>query len=126
VITVLLVDDKRVIRQGLRMRLAAEPGIVVVGEASDGESALALARRLLPDVVVMDVEMPRMDGITAAERLRCECPSTSVVLLSFHDDAETQARAKAAGAAALVAKYGVIDGLMAAIRQVAGGQTPRL
>jgi len=125
-IAVLLVDDERVIRKGLRMRLAAEPGIAVIGEASDGASALALARSLLPDVVVMDVEMPRMDGIAAAERLRHECPSTSVVLLSFSDDAQTQARAKAAGAAALIVKRSVNDKLMTAIRQAAGQSTTQL
>ncbi|MCU0502947.1 MAG: response regulator transcription factor, partial [Anaerolineae bacterium] len=85
------------------MRLSAEPDFSVIGEASDGEAALALAGGLCPDVVVMDVEMPYLDGIATTRALRLVCPSAEVIVLSLHDDEITRAHAKKAGAAAFVA-----------------------
>ena len=118
-IRVLIVDDQPAVRQGLRMRLAAEPDLEVVGEAADGEVALSCAQALCPDVVLMDVEMPHMDGIAATDTLRKLCPSTAVIVLSMYDDARTRARAEDAGAAAFVAKSLPTDTLLATIRQVA-------
>jgi DNA-binding NarL/FixJ family response regulator len=118
-VRVLLADDEAVVRRGLRVRLQLEPDIQVVGEASTGAEALALAQTLLPDVVLMDVQMPDMDGITATAALRRLVPGSAVVMLSIHDDTQTRARAQAAGAVAFVEKRGDPDALMAAIRQAA-------
>jgi DNA-binding NarL/FixJ family response regulator len=118
-IRLLIVEDQPGVRQGLQMRLSAEPDFKVIGEAADGETALELVRRLCPDVVVMDVEMPCGDGIVTTRALLMICPSTEVVILSLHDDACTQARAKQAGAAAFVGKSMPSDTLVTTIRQVA-------
>lgn len=118
-IRLLIVDDQLAVRQGLRMRLAAEPDLEVVGEAPDGEVALSSALALCPDVVLMDVEMPRMDGFAATDTLRKLCPSAAVIMLSIHDDARTRARAEDAGAVAFVVKSLPTDMLLATIRQVA-------
>jgi DNA-binding NarL/FixJ family response regulator len=115
-IRVLLVDDQNNIRRGLRMRLGLEPDITVVGEAADGESALTMARLLAPTVVLMDVEMPVMDGIVATAELRRVAPKASVVMLSLYDDAATRDRAAAAGAVAFVAKSRMDETLLDAIR----------
>jgi DNA-binding NarL/FixJ family response regulator len=118
-IRLLLVDDEPAIRRGLRMRLALESDVEVVGEAGDGVSALQEVQRLAPQVVLMDVEMPGMDGIAATNRLRAQAPGSAVVMLSMHDDQRTVARALAAGAAAFVAKHSIDAALLAAIRQAA-------
>src|SRR6187431_1871534 len=86
-ITLVLVDDQPTVRRGLRMRLALEADFRVVGEAEDGISALALIGELRPDVVLMDAQMPHMDGIIATVALRAAFPETAVVILSLHDDA---------------------------------------
>lgn len=119
VIRLLLVDDQPQVRRGLVMRLGLEPDVEVVGEAGDAESALELAGRLRPDVVIMDVELPGMDGIDATRSLRTSLPRTAIVMLSLHDDHDTVARAKAAGAAAFVAKHRMEGPLLAAIRDAA-------
>jgi DNA-binding NarL/FixJ family response regulator len=116
-IKLLLVDDQPSVRMGLRMRLALETDVTIVGEAGDGEAALSLAQTLHPDVIVMDVQMPRMDGISATAALRTVAPRSSVVLLSLYDDAATRARGQEAGALAFVQKQGTMDALLAAIRQ---------
>ena len=117
-ISLLLVDDQPVVRRGLRMRLLFEPDITVVGEASNGEQALELVESLAPDIVLMDVEMPGMDGITATEAMRASSLQSAVVMMSIHDDVHTIARAEAAGAAALVEKSGMLEVLLATIRQI--------
>jgi DNA-binding NarL/FixJ family response regulator len=101
------------------MLLDAESDLSVIGEACDGEAALNLTTSLCPDVVLMDVEMPRMDGIAAASVLHATCPRALIIMLSIHDDALTRARAEEAGAAAFVAKSMPADTLLATIRQVA-------
>lgn len=118
-IRVLLVDDQPAVRRGLGMRFHLEPDIQIVGEASTGKEALTLAQALTPDVVLMDVEMPEMDGIETTAALRTAGAQSAVVILSIHDDMQTRTRARAAGAVAFVEKRGATDRLLAAIRQAA-------
>jgi DNA-binding NarL/FixJ family response regulator len=119
-IRVLLVDDQPVVRRGLRVRFQLEPDMQVVGEASTGREALTLAQTLTPDVVLLDIEMPDMDGIEATTALLAVVPQSAVVILSIHTDRQTRMRARAAGAVAFVEKRGTTDTLLSAIRQAAG------
>jgi DNA-binding NarL/FixJ family response regulator len=119
VVRILLVDDQAAVRDGLRMRLELEPDLTIVGEARDGIEAVALAQALVPDVVVMDVEMPGGDGIGAARQLQAKSPAMAVVMLTIHGDSTTQARAREAGAVAFVEKRAAIDVLLAEIRGAA-------
>ena len=102
--------------------------MTVVGEAGSGEEAIRLGRTLSPDVVLMDVEMPSMDGITATAALRVAAPHVAVVILSLYDDARTKMRAREAGAVAFVAKHQAKTALLATIRRVVSsverGDTP--
>ncbi len=118
-IRLLLVDDQPQVRRGLIMRLALEPDVEIIGEAGDAESAFELGIALHPDVIIMDVELPGTDGIAATRTLRLALPRTAIVMLSLHDDHDTVARAKAAGAAAFVAKHRMEGPLLAAIRNAA-------
>ena len=86
-IRILLVDDHVLVRQGIRLLLEEDPGLKVVGEAESGDAAIPLAQRLRPDVVLMDVHMPKgIDGITATRRIREELPQTHVLMLTMYDD----------------------------------------
>lgn len=118
-IRLVLVDDQPTVRQGLRMWLSLEPDMMVVGEASNAREAMTLVQQLAPDVVLMDVEMPEMDGIEATAAMHVSTPQSAVVMLSIHDDVSTRARAHASGAAAFVTKSGAIEELLATIRQAA-------
>jgi DNA-binding NarL/FixJ family response regulator len=122
-ITVLLADDQTSVRKGLRMRLQLEPDIDVVGEASDGEAAIAMALELRPRIVLMDIEMPGMDGIAATTALSKE-DGCRVVMLSLHDDKQTRARAAQAGARGFVAKTRIDECLLGAIREAASSDRP--
>ena len=115
-IRVILVDVVQV-RQALRERLNFEPDIEVIGEAENGETALGLAARLQPDVVVLDVKMPQGDGITTARQLGAVVPGSRIVMLSLYDDPVNRARAKEAGAVAFIAKQDAETNLLAAIRE---------
>ena len=119
-ITLLLVDDEPLVRQGLHTFLEREGDIRVIGEASNGAEAIALAQALHPDVVLMDISMPAPDGIAATAALRASIPQCAVVLLSLYDDASMRARAHAAGAATLVGKQEGVRTLLAAIREAGG------
>ena len=116
-IRVLIVDDLPMVRRGLQMQLMLESDIEVVGEAASGEEALVLVQQLQPDVVLMDVKMPGMDGITATRGVQAIRPLSTIVLLSLYDDARLKAEAQAAGAAAYVGKHEGFDILLMAIRQ---------
>ena len=118
-IRLLLVDDRPAVRRGLKIWLALEPDLEVVGEASDGAEAISLARTLRPDVVLLDIEMPGMDGISATAALRSAAPQSAVVILTLYDDATTRTLAREAGAAAFVGKHQKEETLLAEIRRVA-------
>jgi DNA-binding NarL/FixJ family response regulator len=118
-IQVLLVDDEPNVLRGLRMRLGLEADIWVVGEAADGATAVDLASLLSPDVVLMDVNLPVVDGITATRELAVHVPQAAVVILSLQDDQGTIDRALAAGAFAFVAKQQLDGDLVGAIRMAA-------
>jgi HlyD family secretion protein len=118
-IRLLLVDDQPAIRRGLRMWLALEPDLVVVGEAEDGEQVCPLIGRLHPDVVLMDLAMPGLDGMGATALVHLLEPDLPVVMLSLHDDREVRARALTAGVAAFVSKHEMEPALVEAIRGAA-------
>ncbi len=117
-IKVLLVDDEPSVLQGLRMRLALEPDLLVVGEASDGLAAIKAAQALGPDVVVTDVEMPKMDGITMIEWLHEVAPSIASIVLTVYDHQEARVRAREAGAQAFICKQEHVECLINTIRRV--------
>ena len=121
VIKVLLVDDHRILREGLRALLSEQAGVVVVGDASDGEEALALVAESHPDVVVMDMVMPRMGGLEATALIRRLHPEVRVLILSMYDDDEYVQRVIQAGASGYVLKGVAADDLVRAIREVHGG-----
>jgi CheY-like chemotaxis protein len=116
VLRVLLVDDHPVMRQGLALLLAEEPDLTVVGEADNGKDAIDLVGRLRPDVVVMDVSMPVMDGIEATQVIKREWPEVRVVGLSMFDEADLCRDMLEAGADAYLPKAGPSQDLLAAIR----------
>jgi DNA-binding NarL/FixJ family response regulator len=123
VIRVLLVDDHRILREGLRALLSEQAGLVVVGDASDGEEAVALVAESLPDVVVMDMVMPRMSGLEATALIRKLHPEVRVLILSMHDDDEYVQRVIQAGASGYVLKGVAAGDLVRAIREVHGGSS---
>lgn len=118
-IKLFLVDDQPQARRGLRQRLALESDLQVIGEASNGVEALQLVPTMCPDIVLMDVAMPGMDGITATIELKSRCPNSAVVILSLYDDAATRERAQSAGAVAFVAKDRVEELLLGTVREAA-------
>ena len=118
----LLVDDHTLLRQGLR-RAVEEAGFDVVGEAADGQEALQLAAQLRPDLVLMDVTMPVLDGIEATRRLRHSVPEARVVILTMHGEEDMMDQALRAGAVAYLLKDCSTDQVAATLRAVAAGDT---
>ena len=121
-IRLLLADDHRMLREGLR-RTLEEEGLEVVGEAADGEEALRLAAKLRPDVVLMDVTMPVLDGVEATRQLHEPLPEIPVVILTMHADREVLARAIRAGAAGYLVKDCSTDEVVRTVRLAANGET---
>jgi len=118
-IRALLVDDQPQILEGLQMLLALESDVTIVGTAQTAQEAIALAHALQPDIIVMDVRLPGIDGIAATRALGQDLPSGKVVILSLYCDPETRRLAAEAGAQAFVAKHEMTQSLLATIRQVA-------
>ncbi|HUI10199.1 MAG TPA: response regulator transcription factor [Bacteroidota bacterium] len=121
-ITVLIADDHTILRRGLVSLLSLNDGIEVVGEAGDGRTAVEMALRLEPDVVLMDLSMPVLNGLEATDQLKREAPAIRVLILSAHDNDEYVAQVVRSGANGYVLKNTSPDELNAAIRAVHSGQ----
>ena len=119
--SVLIVDDQELVRTGLRMILGAEPDLDVVGEASDGAQAIAAAHDLTPDVVLMDIQMPGLDGITATQRIVGTLPGTRVLILTSFDRSQLVFDALVAGASGFLLKDQPRSQIVAGVRSAARG-----
>jgi DNA-binding NarL/FixJ family response regulator len=122
-IRVLVADDHAIVRTGIRHVLETEPGFTVVGEASNGAEALALAVDLAPDVVVLDISMPGGSGLGTAAELRRRCPDTRILILSMHDNAEYVLESLRAGVHGYLLKDSAAAELGGAIRAVCQGES---
>ncbi len=128
-ITLLLVDDQELLREGMAMVLGQAPGLRIIGEAGDGRAGALLARDRRPDVVLMDVRMPIMDGIEATRDIVANCPGTKVLILTTFDLDEYAFNGLRAGASGFLLKDAPSAELVAAVRTVAGGEavvSPRI
>jgi DNA-binding NarL/FixJ family response regulator len=120
-ITCLIVDDHEVVREGLRLSLSRAPHIRVIGEASDGESAVELVERRKPNVVIMDVRMPGMDGLEATKEILAAVPETAVLIFTAFSERSLLARGLESGAKGYILKETPHETLLRAIERVAGG-----
>lgn len=121
-IRILLVDDHAVVRSGLRMLLQAQPDMSIVGEAETGREAVQMVRRLQPDVVLMDVQMPDMNGIEATKKIKEMKGDTAVLALTMHEDDQYFFEMLRAGASGYIPKRAAPDELVSGIRTVSAGQ----
>ncbi len=121
-ISVLLVDDHHLVRRGFRAMLEDETDIAVVGEASDGDEAIRLARQLHPQVVLMDCALPRVSGLIATKEILAEFPDIAILMLSMHSEDTLVRQALDAGASGYILKNAMDLELAAAIRKVAAGE----
>jgi len=121
-ISVVIADDQRMVRAGLRMVIETEPDMNVVAEASDGIEAVSVVRRLRPDVVLMDIAMPRQDGLTATRTLLADPGAPRIIVLTTFDTDENLYNALRAGASGFLLKVSSPEHLITAIRVVAGGE----
>lgn len=122
-IRILLADDHQLMRSGIRLMLEREADLGVVGEASDGREAVALAKTLRPDLVVMDIGMSSLNGIEAAQQITGDYPGTAIVMLSMHSDESYVLRALKAGARGYLLKDSAEADLIKAVHAVAGGKS---
>ncbi len=113
--TILLVDDHKLFRDGLRSMLDSQSHFTVIGEAGDGQSAIKLARELQPEIVLMDITMPDLNGIEAARRITAETPSTKVIILSMHSDRRYIIEALKSGARGYLLKDSALEEVVSAI-----------
>jgi DNA-binding NarL/FixJ family response regulator len=120
----LIADDHALVREGLRTMLSGEDGIEVIAEAKDGQQALTLCRELKPDLVLMDVRMPVMDGLQATRKIKQEMPKTSVMMVTMHENPDYLFEAVKAGAAGYVLKDASGERLLSAVRRTLGGESP--
>jgi len=122
-IRILLADDHNIMRDGLRLLLERQPGFEIVGEASDGRQALSLAQEFRPDVAIIDIAMPGLNGIEATRRITETCPQTAVIILSMHCDESYVIRSLKAGARGYLLKDSARADLISAIRAVMQAKT---
>jgi two-component system, NarL family, response regulator LiaR len=120
----LIADDHALVREGLRTMLSGEVGIEVIAEANDGRQALDICRELKPDLVLMDVRMPVMDGLEATKRIKEEMPKTSVMMVTMHENPDYLFEAVKAGAAGYVLKDASGERLLSAVRRTLEGESP--
>jgi DNA-binding NarL/FixJ family response regulator len=120
--TVLIVDNSWEFRHLLKRLLRSSPEIEIIGEAENGRQALDLTRLLLPDVVLMDVRMPRLNGLESTRLLKQEMPDTEVIVLSLHDIEEYREEALASGASRYIIKRNMVHELIPAIHEITHGQ----
>jgi DNA-binding NarL/FixJ family response regulator len=123
VVRVLIADDQALFRRGLCVVLGAETGVEVTGEAENGEEAVEKAKELVPDVILMDVRMPRLNGIEAARRIRAEVPATKILMLTVSDDEDDLFEAIKAGANGYLLKEISVEDVAESIRAVAEGES---
>jgi NarL family two-component system response regulator LiaR len=123
VIRVLIVDDHKLVRQGLRFLLEQDGGFEVVGDCEDGSTAAAEATRLNPDVILLDLLMPRVDGLTALRQIRSLAPDAAVVILTSHRADDRVREALTTGARAYLLKTAGVEDVVTTVRAVAAGQT---
>jgi DNA-binding NarL/FixJ family response regulator len=121
-IKVMIAEDHDVVREGLKILIGSDPGLQVAGEANNGHSAARLARKLQPDVIVMDLAMPRGSGLEAARHIQRESPNSKVLVLSAYQDEDTVQQVLKAGVAGYLTKHSAADELLTAIRQVGQGK----
>src|SRR5437868_1712757 len=120
-IRVLLVEDYPVVREGIKSVLSKEPGIELVGEAGDGRTACALARKVKPDVALVDISLPDLDGVHVTEILKRDCPGTKVIALSVHDERSFIQGMIKAGASGYVLKQTAREEIVHAMEAVQAG-----
>ncbi|MBA3474372.1 MAG: response regulator transcription factor [Rubrobacter sp.] len=120
----LIADDHALVREGMRAMLASEQNLEVVGEAESGREALELCRELRPDLILMDVRMPEMDGLAATREIKGEYPETRILILTTHESPEYLMDAIRAGAAGYVLKDSTKQRLLDAVRRVISGESP--
>ena len=123
-IRLLIADDHALVRGGLRSMLQREPGVEIVGEARNGREAVELCRSLEPDLVLMDVRMPEMDGLEATRAIKQECPGTGVLMVTMHENRDYMLEATKAGAAGYVLKDASRNELISAVRRVVDAEPP--
>jgi DNA-binding NarL/FixJ family response regulator len=121
---ILIADDHALVREGLRTMLSGEDGIEVIAEANDGQQALDVCRELGPDLVLMDVRMPVMDGLQATRKIKAEMPKTSVMMVTMHENPDYLFEAVKAGAAGYVLKDASGERLLGAVRRTLEGESP--
>jgi DNA-binding NarL/FixJ family response regulator len=121
---ILIADDHALVREGLRTMLSGEVGIEVIAEANDGRQALNICRELKPDLVLMDVRMPVMDGLEATRKIKQEMPKTSVMMVTMHENPDYLFEAVKAGAAGYVLKDASGERLLSAVRRTLEGESP--
>ncbi|HWH71498.1 MAG TPA: response regulator transcription factor [Candidatus Sulfotelmatobacter sp.] len=120
-ITVLIAEDHHVVREGLKILISSDPEMEIAGEADNGRTAVSLAKALQPDVILMDLAMPKANGLEATRCIRQEAPGCKVLVLSAYQDEDTIRRVLDAGVSGYITKHSAADELLTAIREVEQG-----